>query len=148
MTPTPFCCDITSGSEQERNEFKRLYIEASIMLDGDSDSHWDFGYDYYGLDKEGRCTFSEFFSDSIIKLINIIPLSEGIAILKEMVGEGPKTKVNEHSLLPCPFCGGDCEVGMNGRSQYVVKCYPCSVSMLDDRKDKVVTNWNNRQPKP
>jgi len=142
MTPTPFCCDINSGSVEERNEFKRLFNLASKR-------GFLFKALYYGIDKDGGfdCENNN-WDNRLSKFTRIIPLSEGITILKEMVGEGPKTKVNEHSLLPCPFCGGDCEVGMNGRSQYVVKCYPCSVSMLDDRKDKVVTNWNNRQPKP
>ena len=142
MTPTPFCCDINSGSVEERNEFKR-------MLEKASSSKYGFISAYYGYNKYGEWDMTNSYKIAELNFNgNILPLSEGITILKEMVGEGPKTKVNEHSLLPCPFCGGDCEVGMNGRSQYVVKCYPCSVSMLDDRKDKVVTNWNNRQPKP
>ena len=142
MTPTPFCCDINSGSVEERNEFKR-------MLEKASSSKYGFISAYYGYNKYGEWDMTNSYKIAEVNFNgNILPLSEGITILKEMVGEGPKTKVNEHSLLPCPFCGGDCEVGMNGRSQYVVKCYPCSVSMSDDRKDKVVTNWNNRQPKP
>lgn len=52
-------------------------------------------------------------------------------------------------LLPCPFCGGKpnetvffCGVII---FHYTVKCINCSVSMNDDRIDKVIGLWNSRK---
>ena len=80
-TPTPFCCDINSGSAEERNEFKRLFQKVSNL-------NWRFRY--YGINNNG---FFDCWNDTKYAwhfFTRIIPLSEGIAILKEMVGEETK----------------------------------------------------------
>ena len=85
-TPAPFCCDINSGSEQERNEFKRLFVKAS-------ENEWLFNNSCYGFNYLNEWD-SRTRLENINKYFNgnIIPLSEGIAILKKMVGEEtPKT---------------------------------------------------------
>lgn len=79
----PFCCDITSGTKEEQNEFKRLLEKASK-------EQWQFDNYYYGYDKYGSWDNWK-KSDTAIKLFTrIIPLSEGISILKKMVGEEDK----------------------------------------------------------
>ena len=42
----PFCCDITSGTKEEQNEFKRLFNKSSKK-------NWGYGTIYYGVDKYG-----------------------------------------------------------------------------------------------
>ena len=86
MTPTPFCCDTNSGSEQERNEFKRIFEKASEV-------DWSFNSNYYGFnylnewDSWNRLENIKMYFNG-----NILPLSEGIAILKKMIGEEEKPK--------------------------------------------------------
>jgi hypothetical protein len=81
-TPQPFCCDITSGTKEEQDEFKRLYVKAMNRSFG-------FVMRYYGVSKIGN-VIREDFSIDIQRDIPILPLSEGIAILKQMVGEETK----------------------------------------------------------
>lgn len=93
MTPQPFCCDITSGTEQERAEFKRLYRKAS--------KHYELEFNcvHYGFDKQG--TYTNFVNRSMAlnAFTQILPLSEGIAILKQMVGEDEvKTTYTEQEI--------------------------------------------------
>lgn len=81
-TPQPFCCDITSGTDKERNEFERLYSMAS-------NDKWGFLHRYYGY-KHGKWKYEPYNLSAIQYFSRILPLSEGIAILKQMVGEGEK----------------------------------------------------------
>lgn len=84
MTPTPFCCDITSGSEQERSEFKRLFQKAA------DHALWQFIDTYYGINRIYCFDCESEMDDAIRGFARIIPLTEGISILKEMVGEEEK----------------------------------------------------------
>lgn len=60
------------------------------------------------------------------------------------VGNG----IEQKEIEDCPFCGGEYgkEVftGPIGDGKYHIKCVPCGVQMIDDRKDKVRHNWNER----
>jgi hypothetical protein len=52
-----------------------------------------------------------------------------------------------NNISPCPFCGGvegdDVFLGYE-YPKYRIACVPCDIVMRDDRKDKVIANWNNR----
>ena len=88
MNISPFCCDITSGTPEEQQEFKRLFLKAS------EEDYWSFIPNYYGYDKGYKWGYD--YSEIIASrdFSRIIPLSEGIAILKEYVGEESKPKVS------------------------------------------------------
>lgn len=80
----PFCCDLYSGSSAERRFFNKLFKE---LYWKPLPSHLKYrGIDYQG--KLNCCSKLEYakiwFSD------NILPLSEGILILKKMVWEEEK----------------------------------------------------------
>lgn len=82
MKPQPFCCDIMSGTKEEQNEFKSLFEKVS-------NDEWTFAFEYYGFSKlygwDGLTNSNDLVA--IKYFTNILPLSEGIAILKQMVGE-------------------------------------------------------------
>jgi len=84
----PFCCDITSGAKEEQNEFKRLFRAVSKY-------DWKFGASYYGVDLDRKFA-NEFNKHSAKHWFNnnFIPLSEGILILKKMVGEEEKPRTD------------------------------------------------------
>lgn len=84
----PFCCDITTGSIEEQNEFKRLFRAVSKY-------DWKFGASYYGVDLDRKFA-NEFNKHSAKHWFNnnFIPLSEGILILKKMVGEEEKPRTD------------------------------------------------------
>ena len=93
MTPTPFSCDINSGSVEERNEFKKMFERASRRKD------WQFRATHYGINRINNFDCEVSTEAAIQGFTRIIPLSEGIAILKEMVGE--ETKPNgDYVMLP------------------------------------------------
>jgi hypothetical protein len=53
----------------------------------------------------------------------------------------------ENGISPCPFCGskeGENVILGYEYPKYRIACVPCGVIMLDDRKDKVIANWNRR----
>jgi len=75
-----FCCDITSGTREEQQEFKRLYNKAS-------NKNWGYGTIYYGVDKYGVFDCSDDINFVFNFISKVIPLSEGIEILKKMVGK-------------------------------------------------------------
>lgn len=57
------------------------------------------------------------------------------------------------NINPCPFCGGleneDVYFGQLGDvPKYKITCIPCGVTLIDDRPDKVISNWNNRASAP
>jgi hypothetical protein len=79
-TKTPFCCDITSGKPEEQKEFKKLFDEASNFS-------WWYLERYYGYLLQDKFSCYTTLEIATKRHPNIIPLSEGIAILKEMVGE-------------------------------------------------------------
>ena len=92
MKTTPFCCDITSGSVEERNEFKRLFEKAS-------DKYWKYRATHYGINRLFNFDCETSNDGAIQGFTRIIPLSEGIQILKEMVGESVKQS-QERFLKP------------------------------------------------
>jgi len=92
-TPTPFCCNILEGSEQERNEFMKMLYKY------DSSEYFAGTHPYYGIDREGRANCEVYFDDANNLFTRILPLSEGIAILKEMVGEETKPE-GDYVTLP------------------------------------------------
>ena len=119
MTPTPFCCDTNSGSEQERNEFKRIFEKASEV-------DWSFNSNYYGFnylnewDSWNRLENIKMYFNG-----NILPLSEGIAILKKMIGEEEKPKeitFTEEDMIKCFKAGVDFarNVGNPSNSEYIM----------------------------
>ena len=119
MTPTPFCCDITSGSVEERNEFKRLFNLASKR-------GFLFKALYYGIDKDGGfdCENNN-WDNRLSKFTRIIPLTEGISILKEMVGEEEKPNeitFTEEDMIKCFKAGVDFarNVGNPSNSEYIM----------------------------
>lgn len=87
----PFCCDITSGTTEEQNEFKRLYNKAS-------NKNWGYGTIYYGVDKYGVFDCGSDINYVINFMSKVIHLSEGISILKKMVGEEEKKEERTYSL--------------------------------------------------
>jgi len=80
MNISPFCCDITSGTTEEQNEFKRLF-------NLQSKHNWEYRTILYGIDKDGDFVCEERKSYAKKYFKKVIHLSEGIAILKKMVGE-------------------------------------------------------------
>lgn len=92
MTPTPFCCDITSGKPEEQKEFKKLFDEASNFS-------WWYLERYYGYLLQDKFSCYTTLEIATKRHPNIIPLSDGIAILKEMVGEKTKPE-GDYVLLP------------------------------------------------
>lgn len=165
-TPTPFYCDITSGTHEEQQEFKRLYSKASKTY------NWDFDNQYYGYDNSG-CFWGFSSTESAIEYFTrILPLSEGIAILKQIVGEEEKAQDN-YVMLPrkltaengakgllsgeffeeiqvenMGYCGcGKCDfcVEFPDTSQFETKKVPVSWSTIKAIYDMIVENL---QPKP
>lgn len=62
-------------------------------------------------------------------------------------GEDENQKVRH--INPCPFCGGienkDVFFGqLADIPKYKITCIPCDVTLIDDRPDKVIANWNRR----
>lgn len=54
-----------------------------------------------------------------------------------------------NGLSDCPHCGGkegkDVFLGrLSDVPKFKVVCIPCGVTLIDDRKDKVIANWNRR----
>lgn len=149
MKTTPFCCDITSGTEQEKNEFRRLFDLAS-------NKNWQYGTIYYGIDKDGVFDCGREINYVINFMWKIIPLSEGIQILKEMVGEESK-EYNESGLLPCPFCGSSelllfaepsKDKSITWHKIIHISSIPCGISMIHSDAEQLKKDWNKRQPKP
>ena len=118
-TPTPFCCDITSGSEQERNEFKRLFGIAT------PNDYWNFDDVYYGYSKDNFFECCDNSIEAMEYFTTIIPLTEGISILKEMVGEEEKPNeitFTEEDMIKCFKAGVDFarNVGNPSNSEYIM----------------------------
>lgn len=84
LTPNPmtqpFCCDITSGTTEEQNEFKRLYDEATKV-------EHEYNFVFYGFDRNLNENYFLTRISALKWFTRIIPLSEGILILKKMIGE-------------------------------------------------------------
>lgn len=59
--------------------------------------------------------------------------------------------VMEELILPCPLCGGknqeDVFIGYVDfmPSHFKISCVPCGLQITADRRDKVISNWNNRE---
>lgn len=55
-----------------------------------------------------------------------------------------------NGIDPCPLCGGkegdDVFLGYK-EPRYMITCVPCSLRIIDDRKDKVQGKWNTRNGK-
>ena len=88
----PFCCDITSGTKEEQNEFKRLFNKSSKK-------NWGYGTIYYGVDKYGVFDCGSDINYVINFMSKVFPLSEGISILKKMVGEEEKARTKLEDAL-------------------------------------------------
>lgn len=84
--PQPFCCDITSGTKEEQNEFKRLHT----LLVGKFGGYSLPTYRFYGININGMLDCFASNKTSLNMFTRILPLSEGILILKKMVGEEEK----------------------------------------------------------
>ena len=137
-TPTPFCCDITSGSEQERNEFKRLFKEAS-------ENEWSFNNSCYGFnylnewDSWNRLENIKMYFNG-----NILPLSEGIAILKEMVGEEEKETTYTEQEIDFAYLAGVFNVsGIDGLYNEIQR-----LKSLGKNPHDIIIEGRNQQPKP
>ena len=146
MKIQPFCCDITSGTEQEQEEFKRLLMLANPNLFWPSDSN------YYGYDKNGLWDYWYSKQSAIKNFTRIISLSEGIKILKQMVGED-QAKNNFNGLLPCPFCGSNdlllfAQPSKDGSITWSTIMHrsnvPCAVSMIHSDVEQLKKDWNKR----
>lgn len=92
MKPQPFCCDITSGTTEEQVEFKRLFENASELY------NWGFDNQYYGYENSGYFAGWNSTESAIEYFTRILPLSEGIAILKQMVGEEERPTYTEQEI--------------------------------------------------
>jgi len=61
--------------------------------------------------------------------------------------------MTDHTLLPCPFCGGEAELlkGAPGlysaeNHLYHAKCQSCGASAYDHGRDGAIAAWNRRTP--
>jgi len=81
----PFCCDITSGTKQERKEFMELHNIIKMRCNG---KPYFYTLRYYGI--ASLPLAEETKKEALAMFTRILPLSEGIAILKELVGEEEK----------------------------------------------------------
>ena len=144
MTPTPFCCDITSGSVEERNEFIRLHRELCKM-NNFSTGKFSYCAKYYGTNKdrlglstEDRNLFKQWFNG------NILPLSEGIAILKEMVGEEEKETTYTEQEIDFAYLAGVFNVsGIDGLYNEIQR-----LKSLGKNPHDIIIEGRNQQPKP
>lgn len=117
-TPTPFCCDITSGKPEEQKEFKKLFDEASNFS-------WWYLERYYGYLLQDKFSCYTTLEIATKRHPNIIPLTEGISILKEMVGEEEKPNeitFTEEDMIKCFKAGVDFarNVGNPSNSEYIM----------------------------
>ncbi len=86
MNIQPFSCNIKSGTKKERDEFKRLFVKSS-------NKGLRFNFVYYGYDIYGSWNMWATADLAKKNFTRILPLSEGIEILKGMVGEVEEVKV-------------------------------------------------------
>jgi hypothetical protein len=93
MKSEPFCCDIYSGSDVERREFISLFIIVT------KSNNWDWSHQFYGISNV-EFDYKSFVNpvSAIKHFTRIIPLSEGIQILKSMAEE--KINMNEMHEYP------------------------------------------------
>ncbi len=78
----PFGCDVRKASDEERREFLRLLNEYEK-----SDIHWSGKLNFYGIEQDGGINSYDSIEFSEQLFTRIIPISEGIAILKQALGE-------------------------------------------------------------
>lgn len=67
--------------------------------------------------------------------------------INQQIQKGANLGKDNH-IKPCPFCGskeGENVILGYDYPKYRIACIPCGVVMVDDRKDKVIANWNNRK---
>ena len=60
---------------------------------------------------------------------------------------GERPTVNEPTLLPCPFCGGEATPYASAWWEYGVGCSQCHACVepgLSDKRDEVIARWNRR----
>jgi len=92
MKTQPFCCDMRSGTTDELVAFIPLFKKASGHHDIITDCFWGFDiYNRYWWLSDEKLALTLF--------TRILPLSEGIAILKKMVGE-ENAKIDEPEYVP------------------------------------------------
>ena len=87
----PFGCDVRKASDEERREFLRLMNKYCGKEEF-------FGLrQFYGVDFNGIAKgVKEVFAENHFK--QIIPISEGIAILKQALGEEEKVEYEIHPI--------------------------------------------------
>lgn len=87
----PFGCDVTAVSRKQKNEFLSLlnkYEKYETFWDGNF-------YCYFGIKEDGKTDaffVKQFAKDAFTRLV---PISEGIAILKQALGEEEQPKEND-----------------------------------------------------
>lgn len=91
----PFGCDVRKASDEERRELLRLLNEYE-KLNWVACGSWTGNYYYYfGIKNDGKT--DAFCVEKFAKedFTRIIPISEGIAILKQALGEEEQPKEND-----------------------------------------------------
>ncbi len=137
MTPTPFCCDITSGKPEEQKEFKKLFDEASNFS-------WWYLERYYGYLLQDKFSCYTTLEIATKRHPNIIPLSEGIAILKEMVGEEEKETTYTEQEIDFAYLAGVFNVsGIDGLYNEIQR-----LKSLGKNPHDIIIEGRNQQPKP
>jgi hypothetical protein len=51
-------------------------------------------------------------------------------------------------LKPCPFCGGEADIGGDPHSDRWVFCIKCYASVFDTYLDGAIQSWNTRVVNP
>ncbi len=105
MKPKPFGCDIRSCSVEEKEEF----LELLNKYEGED----DFAglYQYYGIRADGEAVGISFqhkwtrlsLSEATDYFTCIIPISEGIQILKATLKSIAEEKININEMLEYPI---------------------------------------------
>jgi hypothetical protein len=73
----PFGCDVRNASAEQKREFLELLrrIEDDILP-------WIKNFNYWGIDFKGEIEARDYFDDAELRFTRIIPIEQGIAILK------------------------------------------------------------------
>lgn len=87
----PFGCDVRKASDEEKREFLRLLNE----IERDQRPYSGSCFNYFGITYEGVVDAYDYTKDAKLVFTHLIPISEGIAILKQALGEEEKPKEND-----------------------------------------------------
>ncbi len=80
MTIPAFGCDVRKASDEEKREFLRLLNERTSIA-------FKLQWDYCGIDAFGYADGWNIPQNAITAFTRLIPISEGISILKKALGE-------------------------------------------------------------